>query len=253
MSTIKGYIAGKLKISFFESRQSLGKEAAYEVGERIKEIATKKESVRMVFAAAVSQREFLEELLKIDDIPWKKIIAFHMDEYHTLSKDAPQRFGNFLKEHLFKHKPFGAVYYMQNDLEAYTKLLSEEEIDIICLGIGENGHLAFNDPPVANFKDPKVLKEVELDEICRQQQVNDGQFKTFEEVPETAVTLTIPTLMKARYLSVVVPGDSKAVAVAKTVFHPVSTECPSTVLRLHPNAKLYLDTHSAKNIMEKIS
>jgi|TARA_R100000963_G_C4637589_1_gene101502 glucosamine-6-phosphate deaminase len=253
VSTIKKYIAGKLKVFFFESRQSLGEQAAQDVAERIKKVSDEKESVRMVFAAAVSQKEFLEELLKIEDIPWQKITAFHMDEYHTIPNEAPQRFGNFLKEHLFQHKPFGAVHYMQSDFEAYSNLIDEANIDIICLGIGENGHLAFNDPPVADFKDPKVLKEVELDQICRQQQVNDGQFKTLEDVPETAVTLTIPTLMKADYLSVVVPGSAKAVAASKTLFHPVSEECPSTVLRLHPDAKLYLDNHSAKNIIEKIS
>lgn len=253
MSSVKKHNAGNLKISISEDRLTMGREAALEVAEKIKEVSAKKESIRMVFAAAVSQKEFLEELLKVEDIPWQMITAFHMDEYHTIPKEAPQRFGNFLKEHLFKHKPFGAVHYIQNDFEAYSNLISEADIDIICLGIGENGHLAFNDPPVADFNDPEVLKEVKLDKICRQQQVNDGQFKTLDEVPQTAVTLTIPTLMKADYLSVVVPGSAKAKAVAKTVFHPVSTECPSTVLRLHPNAKLYLDTHSAKNIMEKLS
>ncbi|MEQ8523421.1 6-phosphogluconolactonase [Gracilimonas sp.] len=253
MSTIKKHIAGNLKISIAEDRQTMGREAAHEVAERIKKVSAEKESIRMVFAAAVSQKEFFEELLEFDDIPWQKVIAFHMDEYHTITNEAPQRFGNFLKEHLFQYKPFGAVHYIQSNFETYSNLISEADIDIICLGIGENGHLAFNDPPVADFKDPEVFKEVKLDEICRQQQVNDGQFKTLDEVPQTAVTLTIPTLMKADYLSVVVPGSAKAKAVAKTVFHPVSTECPSTVLRLHPNAKLYLDTHSSKNIMEKLS
>ncbi|MGF1671393.1 MAG: 6-phosphogluconolactonase, partial [Balneolaceae bacterium] len=165
--------------------------------------------MRIVFAAAVSQNEFLEELIKIESIPWDKIIAFQMDEYHTLPQSATQRFGNFLKQHLFNHKNFKRVHLMDENIQEYKKLINESPIDIICLGIGENGHLAFNDPPVADFNDPEVIKEVELDGICRQQQVNDGAFDRIEKVPEKAVTLTIPTLMSANILSTVVAGGSK--------------------------------------------
>ncbi|MEX0719564.1 MAG: 6-phosphogluconolactonase [Balneolaceae bacterium] len=248
----KKITVGKLKVEVFPDRDNLGKSSAIYVANQIKAVAKEKGTVRIIFASAVSQKEFLAELLKIDDIPWGKITAFHMDEYHTLPETAPQRFGNFLKEHLFNHRDFGAVHLMNNDLEEYSQLIEEAPIDIICLGIGENGHLAFNDPPVADFKDPKTVKVVELDEVCRQQQVNDGEFETLEEVPKTAITLTIPVLLKIKFLSIVVPGESKSEAIARTLFHPVSTECPSTVLRLHPNAKLFLDIPSAKNIMEKL-
>ncbi|MEX2362101.1 MAG: 6-phosphogluconolactonase [Balneolaceae bacterium] len=244
---------GKLKVEVSPERETMGKSAAEYVGNQIKKVASEKGHVRVIFASAVSQQEFLSELLMIDDIPWEKITAFHMDEYHMLPADAPQRFGNFLKKHLFRHKRFGEVHYMENDLQNYARLINEAPIDIACLGIGENGHLAFNDPPVADFNDPETTKEVKLDEICRQQQVNDGAFSQIDDVPETAVTLTIPALIKTEFLSVVVPGATKAKAVAYTLFHPISTEWPSTILREHPYAKLFLDTHSAKNILEKIT
>ena len=250
---IKDFKAGQLSVSIYESRTELGEAAAGYVAERIKKAAERKDKVRVVFAAAVSQTEFLQEFLKRDDVPWEKVVGFHMDEYHTLPANAPQRFGNFLKKHLFSHRPFGKVHYMANNMESYVALIEEAPIDIVCMGIGENGHLAFNDPPVANFNDPKTVKEVILDQVCRQQQVNDGEFERIEDVPETAVTLTLPTLMKAEFLSIVVPGPTKAEAVKKTLFGEISTSCPSTILRIHPNAKLFLDIHSAKNIQEKTS
>lgn len=242
----------QLKVSVFEDRLQMGRSAAELVAEQINKVAEKKNQVRIIFASAVSQQEFLDELLE-QDVPWNKIVAFHMDEYHTLSEEAPQRFGKFLKDHLFNHKNFAEVHYIDDDLNAYAQMIEESPIDIVCMGIGENGHLAFNDPPVADFDDPETIKIVELDEVCRQQQVNDGAFKSLEEVPDKAVTLTIPALMKAEFLSVVVPGESKANAVERTLFGPVSTSCPATVLRLHPKSTLFLDNHSSQNIMEKLS
>ncbi|MEX2605154.1 MAG: 6-phosphogluconolactonase [Gracilimonas sp.] len=253
MDEYRNFTVDKLKVEVFSDRNKMGKYAALYVADQIKGVAKEKEVVRVVFASAVSQKEFLGELLKIEDIPWDKIIAFHMDEYHTLPESAPQRFGNFLKEHLFKYRNFGAIHLMNNDLEEYAQLIKEAPIDIICLGIGENGHLAFNDPPVANFGDGEVVKKVVLDDVCRQQQVHDGAFESISHVPKTAVTLTIPVLMEADFLSVVVPGESKAGAVKKTLYDPVSTECPATILRFHPDVKLFLDTDSAKNIKQKKS
>lgn len=250
--SVKEFEIDHLKVSVHKERAQMAKAAADFVANRIRQVATEKGGVRMIFAAAVSQLEFFTELLKQEDIPWDKIIAFHMDEYHTLPEDAPQRFGNFLRKNLFRHKPFGEVYFLGNDAKGYAKNIEAFPIDIVCLGIGENGHLAFNDPPVANFSENKVIKEVVLDPVCRQQQVNDGAFETISEVPETAVTLTIPALMKADFLSVVVPGKSKADAVEKTLFGSVSTDCPATALRLHPKAKLFLDNLSSIKIMENM-
>lgn len=252
MKLIKNYIAGNLEVNIYDSRSVMGKMAANYVAEKIREIAAEKNRVRIVFAAAVSQKEFFFELLKIEKIPWNKIVAFQMDEYHILSEDAPQRFGNFLYKHLYRHKNFRDVHYMDKNINEYAKKIQEDTIDISCLGIGENGHLAFNDPPVADFNDPEIIKEIRLEKICRLQQVNDGAFDHIEEVPEKAVTITIPILMKAEMLSVVVPGVTKANAVTKTLFDPISTDCPSTILRAHANAKLFLDSNSAKNILSKI-
>lgn len=252
MLTHKEYKAEDLKVSVYKNRKELGIAAAFYVADKIKTVLKKKDEVRIIFAAAASQREFHQELLKIDDIQWERVVAFQMDEYHTLPESAPQRFGNFLKESLYGHKNFKAVHYMSSDLLEYEELIKEAPIDIVCMGIGENGHLAFNDPPVADFNDSKVLKEVELDNICRQQQVNDGEFESIETVPEKAVTLTIPTLLSAKYLSVVVPGLSKAKAVEKTLFEKIDTSCPSTILRKQTNCELFLDTDSSKNVMRKI-
>jgi glucosamine-6-phosphate deaminase len=133
----------------------------------------------------------------------------------------------------------------QQECERYGALLSQRPIDLVCLGIGENGHLAFNDPPVADFSDPALVKVVELDEMCRLQQVHDGAFRSVEEVPRSALTLTIPALMSAGCLSAAVPGPAKAEAVRNALEGPLETRCPASILRTHPNAALFLDTASA--------
>lgn len=209
----------------------------------------------MVFAAAPSQNEFLKSLTQ-EKIDWQRITAFHMDEYLGLESCAPQQFGNFLKARLFDVVQFGSVYYIDSgasdtraECRRYAELLLKEPIDIVCMGIGENGHIAFNDPPVADFKDPEVVKVVELDEVCRQQQVNDGCFTSIDEVPAQAITLTIPVLMSAHFLSVVVPGKTKADAVEKTMRGPISEQCPASIIRTHADAVVFLDKDSAKKIV----
>ena len=252
MRSIFQHKAGELDVSIYADRDVLGLAAAHYVRRRIKRVLEDKDEVRIIFAAAASQREFLTELLNLVDIPWNKIVAFQMDEYHTLPKSAPQRFGNFLDKLLYRFRDFKAIHFMGEDIEIYEQLINEAPIDIVCMGIGENGHLAFNDPPVADFDDPETIKEVELDEVCRQQQVNDGEFANIDDVPRRAVTLTVPALLSATYLSVVVPASAKADAVEQTLFGEISTRCPATILRTHPDAKLFLDMESSKNILEKI-
>jgi len=252
MRSVLRYKANAMDVSVYKNRDELGIAAAHHVGTRIKELLEEKEEVRIIFAAAASQREFLTELLNLIDIPWNRIVAFQMDEYHTLPKSAPQRFGNFLEKAFFRFRDFKEIHFMSEDIEEYERLLNESPIDIVCMGIGENGHLAFNDPPVADFQDQKIIKEVDLDDICRQQQVNDGEFETIEDVPNKAVTLTIPVLLDAKYISVVVPGNTKAKAVYNTLFDEISEACPASILRTKSNAKLFLDTESSKLIMSKI-
>lgn len=238
----------KLTYYVFETRNEMGAFAARDVANKIVKLQEEQDEVRMIFAAAPSQNEFLNQLISDDRINWKKIIAFHMDEYVGLHKNAPQLFQNFLNERLFMRVPFKEVHLIDssndNEVQRYSQLLKEKQIDIVCLGIGENGHIAFNDPPVADFEDEKVIKKVELDDICRQQQVNDGCFSTIEEVPLFALTLTIPMLLSAKFMYCMVPGSTKKQAVYQTLNGPISTECPASILRTHENAYLYLDRDS---------
>jgi len=183
-------------------------------------------------------------------VDWSRVNGFHMDEYIGLDADARQGFGNFLRERLFSKVPFGDVSYMgpcetMRMIEEYAHKLAGQPTDIVVLGIGENTHLAFNDPHAALFDDPEVVKVVELDEACRAQQVRDGCFIALEEVPRRAMTVTIPALMRAEYVFAVVPGKNKALAVKRTLSEAVSERYPATILRRHPRAILFLDADSA--------
>lgn len=244
----------QLKVKTFENRQLMGYAAAHDVVQRIKALLEKQKEVNMIFAAAPSQNEFLEALAacKLD---WSKINAFHMDEYVGLNKTHPERFGNFLKKRIFDKVPFAQVYYLNGNLEGphrecqrYADLLSRFPPDIVCMGIGENTHVAFNDPHVADFEDPLMVKVVELDEVSRRQQVHDGCFAKIDDVPTSAITLTVPTLTRAKYIYCMVPGFNKAGAISYTLNNEISERYPSTVLRNHAHAILYLDKESASGI-----
>lgn len=246
----------KLDVKVFETRKEMGEAAAKLAAEKINELLSQKEEVNMIFAAAPSQNEFIESLIQ-KEINWSRINAFHMDEYIGLEAGAPQAFGNFLKEKIFGKVPFKSINYLngnttnpEEECKRYAGLLKEYPTDIVCMGIGENGHIAFNDPPVADFNDPKLVKIVALDNECRQQQVNDGCFANFDAVPTHALTLTVPALMSGKYVYCVVPGELKATAVYNTLNQKQSEEYPSTILRSHPNAILYLDKKSSSGISE---
>ncbi|KAA0991186.1 glucosamine-6-phosphate deaminase [Dyadobacter aurulentus] len=246
-----------LEVKIFETRQEMGETAAKAVADKIRELQDIKEFVNIIFASAPSQNEFLTALRTETGIRWDKVNAFHMDEYVGIAADAPQNFGYFLKVRLFDHVNPRSVSYLDGnasdlnaECERYAALLEKYPIDIVCMGIGENGHLAFNDPHVAFFDDPLVVKQVELDEACRQQQVNDECFDTFDEVPETALTLTIPTLLKSTYAFAMVPGEKKAQAIYHTVESEIQEAYPATILRKHPNAILYIDKDSSGKLKE---
>jgi len=232
----------------------MGQAAASDIATRISQLLKEKEEISIIFAAAPSQLELYEALIRAD-IDWSRVNAFHMDEYVGLDEKSPQSFRRYLKDHFFDQLRFRTTHLIQgeaDDLTAecvrYGHLLDEYKPDLVCLGVGENCHLAFNDPPVADFHDPVKIKKVRLDEVCRQQQVNDGCFATLEAVPREALTLTIPALFEASYLYCVVPGRSKANAVKCTLEEPIDERYPSTILRLHPQAILYLDCDSASLI-----
>lgn len=241
-----------LNVNIYASRREMGEAAARDIKAAILEALAEKDSINMIFAAAPSQNEVLAALANDVEIPWGRVNAFHMDEYIGLSPDAPQGFGNFLREHLFGIAPFGSVNYIRPnaadaaaECERYSRLLAENPTDIVVLGIGENGHIAFNDPPVADFADSETVKVVELDQICRNQQVNDGCFAKIEDVPTHALTLTVPTLMAGKKLFCIVPATTKANAVYATVNAEISTACPATAMRRHPSVTLYLDADSS--------
>jgi len=241
-----------IHVRIFDTREELGKAAATAVAETIRKLLATRPVINMVFAAAPSQNEFLAALIG-QPLDWDRINAFHMDEYLGLGPDATQSFGYYLRTHLFDKVPFREVHLMnglaahpQAECHRYAALLEAHPTDILCLGIGENNHLAFNDPPVADFKDAQKVKIVTLDADCRQQQVNDGCFPTLADVPKQALTITIPALMAARYAFAMVPGDRKARAVANTFDQPVSERYPSTILKQHPAVQLFLDKDSSK-------
>ncbi|WP_198652233.1 glucosamine-6-phosphate deaminase [Chitinophaga deserti] len=240
----------RIKVHQFEDRRRMGAAAADQVAARIHALLQSKEEISMIFAAAPSQQEFLEAFRADVSIPWHRIHAFHMDEYLGLPAEAPQGFGNFLKDRLFGLVPFKSVHYLNGqalfaaaECARYANLL-QGGTDIVCMGVGENTHIAFNDPHVADFNDPVLVKVVDLDEACRRQQVNDGCFATLEEVPTHALTLTVPALFRADYIFCMVPGPAKAAAIRHTLHSPVSGQHPSTILRTHPHAELFIDKDS---------
>jgi glucosamine-6-phosphate deaminase len=250
MTSIQEFTKDHLTIRRFEDRSTMGIAAARAIAQCIRKELEHKDHLNMIFAAAPSQNEMLAVLVG-EAVDWSRINAFHMDEYTGLPATAPQLFRHYLNEHLFSLAPFRQIHYIDgnaHDLNAecsrYSELLRESPPDIVCMGIGENGHIAFNDPHVADFSDTNLVKVVELDEVCRQQQVNDGCFDVIGSVPSRAITLTIPALMKGRSIFCVVPGMKKADAVHNTVNKPVDARFPSTILRTHPRAVMFVDKGS---------
>ncbi len=248
-------VQDQLEVRVYADRATMGQAAAAHVATRIRQVLASQDSARMVFAAAPSQNEFLAALRQMTDIPWGRITAFHMDEYVGLPEGAPQRFATFLRERILD-LPFYQVHYLDGnapdiagECARYTALLRAAPLDLVCAGIGENGHMAFNDPHVADFQDPAWVKPVTLDEVCRQQQVNDGAFASIDEVPQQAITLTMPALMSAAHIACVVPGPTKAEAVTRTLQGPIDESCPATIMRRHAGAVLYLDPAAASGIL----
>ena len=245
-----------LTVKIYDTRAEMGANAGKEISDCIKTLLAEKEELNMIFAAAPSQNEVLEYLANDNTIPWEKINAFHMDEYVGIDKTAPQGFAMFLKNALFDKVPFKTVNTLDStadpDKEAirYSTLLKNNPVDIVCMGIGENGHIAFNDPHVADFNDENLVKKVDLDDVCRMQQVHDGCFATLDDVPKYALTLTVPALAAGKYQFCVVPAATKANAVKNTVYGDINEKCPATILRTLDNAILYCDNDSGALIKE---
>ena len=253
---MKVFQKDSLTVKAMPNRAEMGRIAAADIHDKILELLARKEQLNMIFAAAPSQNDVLEALIGYADIDWTRINAYHMDEYIGLPADlADKSFGTYLHEHIFGRVPFRSVNLIRataEDYEAecsrYARLLRENPTDIVVLGIGENGHIAFNDPWIADFQDEKLVKVVPLDEVCRTQQVNDGCFAHIDLVPKHAITLTCPALFAGNHLFCIVPAATKAAAVKRTLEGPISEECPATVLRRHASARLYLDGDSSKEL-----
>jgi glucosamine-6-phosphate deaminase len=251
---IKSIKTEDLITEVYSTRAEMGKAAAAEAAKAIREVLSEKEYANVIFAAAPSQNEMLEALL-LEDLDFSRINAFHMDEYAGLGINDAQSFATYLYEHIFSRAPFASINYVPAKDEPavacakYTELLQNNPPDVVCMGIGENGHIAFNDPPVADFKDPYLIKKVELDEVCRMQQVHDGCFPSLDRVPQYALTLTVPALLSAKRLICTVPAATKAAAVKATLYGEFGEICPATSLRRHKGAKMFLDQDSAKEVL----
>ena len=239
----------RLRTLVLPDRRALAEAAAAHAAERLRAVLATRPRARAIFAAAASQAEMLDALAIQDGIDWSRVQAFHLDEYVGLPLGHERSFGRWLDEHIWLRVRPGRVERIDggnDDPEAesrrYGALLDDGGIDLGLIGIGENGHLAFNDPHVADFDDPLTVKPVEIDDTSRHQQVRDGAFEAFEDVPRLALTVTMSAILAARSLSVVVPGAQKAEAVARTLDGPIETACPASALRRHPDAVLFVDT-----------
>jgi glucosamine-6-phosphate deaminase len=246
---------GRLRVEVHPTRLLMGAAAARVVAEAIRELLARDGRAAVIFASAPSQNEFLAALRVEPGIDWSRLTAFHLDEYVGIAPDHPASFRRFLVDRLFAHVKVAAFHGLDGqakDLAAecarYAALLRRETPALAILGTGENGHLAFIDPPVCDFAEPADVRVVELDEPCRRQQVHDGSFPSLEDVPRTALSLTVPFLLRVPRAVAIVPGAAKRAAIQAAVLGPVTTSCPASVLRRHRDATLFLDEDSAAGL-----
>jgi glucosamine-6-phosphate deaminase len=251
-SLLRSFAADALAVRVYASLEGMAAAAAAEAHEVLRQSVVAQGEARVIFACAASQLRFLEVLTGLPGLDWSRVTVFHMDEYLGVTADHPASFRRFLRERLVEWVRPGACHYLAGEApeavaecERYTRLLREQPVDLCCLGIGENGHVAFNDPPVADFSDPQTVKVVALDEACRRQQVGEGAFPTLAAVPVRALTLTVPALCSARRMVCVVPERRKARAVRDALHGPVSADCPASVLRRQAHCTLFLDADAA--------
>jgi len=241
----------RLHVEVYEDGAALARAAAGDVAALLVETVTARGSGNVMFATGNSQLAFVGTLVAAPGVPWGDLTLFHMDEYVGLGADHPAGFRRWVRERIADRVPAKAVHYLDGlaepawECERYASLLRAHPIDVCVLGIGENGHLAFNDPPVADFNDPRDVKVVELDLACRRQQVGEGHFPSVDAVPTHAMTVTVPALLRARTVVAVVPEQRKAGPVRDALLGPVSTACPASALRTATGARLYLDGGSA--------
>ena len=251
-SPTRSFHVDQLPVRIFATLPDLAAAAAEDAAAVLIAAIAARGRARAIIATGNSQDQFLDCLTRRAGINWAKVELFHMDEYLGMPVTHPASFRRYLKQRVFDRVHPGAAHYLEGDaleplkaMRDYAAALAAAPVDLCCLGIGENGHLAFNDPPVADFTDPETIKLVKLDEKCRRQQVGEGHFPNLDAVPAYAITLTIPALCRVGRMIAVVPEKRKAEAVRASLEGPIATACPGSFLRRQAHAVLYLDADSA--------
>lgn len=249
---VRSFQAEALAVRIYSSLEDMAVAAALEAHACLRQALGAQGRAAVILASAASQVRFLEVLTGLAGLEWSRVTLFHMDEYLGIGPGHPASFRRFLRERVEERVRPLVFHYLQgesllplDECQRYAALLQAQPVDLCCLGIGENGHLAFNDPPVASFDDPHAVKLVKLDEACRQQQVGEGAFPDLAAVPQYAFSLTLPRLCAAGRMVCVVPERRKARAVRDALRGPVGTACPASFLRRQPHATLFLDADSA--------
>jgi len=239
-------------VSVFDTTTAMARAAADRAGRILCAAVAEKGVANAMFATGNSQIDFIHQLVAATpDVPWGDVVVFHMDEYLGIGPDHPASFQRWIRQRIVEPTKPNAAHYLDGrapaaaECERYAGLLRRHPLDLCCLGIGENGHLAFNDPPVADFDDPQDVKVVTLDSACRAQQVHEGHFATDDDVPTQAITVTIPALLRASRVLAIVPEARKAEPVRASLQGPVSVSCPASILQRTPHASIFLDADSA--------
>lgn len=246
---------GKLKVEIYPTRREAGVAAALAAAAAMRQIAEQESSIGVIFATGISQLDTLDALTSLAGVPWERVVGFHLDEYVGISPEHPASFRRYLRDKLTGRVRMANFFEVDGnaaDLDQacddYAARVRAASPQLCLLGVGENGHLAFNDPGVADFHDPVDVKVVALDAACRRQQVAEGWFPREDDVPERAITLTIPPVLRVPTLIVSVLGARKAEILRRTLYDPISTPCPATILRTHPNATVYVDREAASGL-----
>jgi glucosamine-6-phosphate deaminase len=248
----RDFLVEAMTVHVHDDVHALAAAAADEAANALRTAIDERGQANAMFASGNSQLIFLDLLTSRPDVDWSRLVGFHMDEYWGIGPDHPASFRAYMRSRIADRVHPRAFHEIQGDADdadaecaRYGALLAEHPLDLCCLGIGENGHLAFNDPPVADFDDPLDVKVVELDDACRRQQVGEGHFSSVDAVPQHAITVTIPALLRARRVLAIVPEARKREPVRRALEGPVSTECPASILRTRDNVTLHLDSASA--------
>jgi glucosamine-6-phosphate deaminase len=248
----------KLQIQIFEAKPTLGRTAAEHAAESLRRCIREKGSVRMVAATGASQFEFLDALTSTPGIDWNRVEVFHLDEYVGLPVTHPASFRGYILERLIRKTGITQYHLLDGEKDPHAvakevgKALAAKPVDLLFAGIGENGHLAFNDPP-ADFETEEPYLVVELDQACRQQQVGEGWFASLPDVPTKAISMSVQQVLKAKEIIVIVPDTRKAPAVKACVEGEITPMAPASILRRHGNTTLYLDKNSASLLSRKVA